>query len=222
MITDPIGTARLVTREVRHGEREARPTRMAAARRTYPTDQADLWSTLTDPERLPRWFAPVTGELRLGGRFQIEGNAGGVVEHCEEPDTFRITWEMGEAVSWVTVTLTPSDGGTVLELVHEAVADDPAAVEFWAQYGPGAVGVGWDLALLGLGLHVESGAPVDPEVGMTLHLTTEGRTFIEHAAKDWADAAVEAGEEPDQAHGAAARTIAFYTTDPSEAAEHPS
>lgn len=186
---------------------------MVVARRTYSTDAADLWNALTDPERLPRWFAPVHGDLRLGGRFQVEGNAGGVVERCEEPHLFAITWEMGQGASWVTVTLTEEAGGTTLELSHEAVADDPAALEFWAQFGPGAVGVGWDLSLLGLGLHVDSGEPVDPEVAMGLAFSPEGRAFIEHAATDWGRAAA--------ADEAAQRTFAFYTTDPSADAEQP-
>ena len=56
------------------------PVRVAVARRTYPTDQADLWDCLTNAERIPRWFLPVSGELVEGGRYQTEGNAGGVIE----------------------------------------------------------------------------------------------------------------------------------------------
>ena len=222
MISDPRGTAGLVTREVRNATRDGRPTKVVVARRSYPTDQADLWNAITDRERLPRWFAPVSGELRLGGRFQVEGNAGGVVEHCDEPESFRITWEMGEQVSWVAVTLTPAGDTTVLELAHESWADDPAAAEFWARYGPGAVGVGWDLALLGLALHVDTGAPVDPEIATGFTFSPEGKTFVEVAAAGWADGAIGAGDDPTAARDAAARTVAFYTTDPSEGGEQPS
>src|SRR5258705_11788935 len=61
-----------------------------------------------------------------------------------------VTWEYGGEVSWVTVRLADDpDGGARLELEHVAhVGDDR-----WAQFGPGAVGVGWDLAFLGLGEH---------------------------------------------------------------------
>ena len=154
MITDPEGTADLASREVRSGSRNGSPTKIAVARRTYPTNQADLWDTLANAERIPRWFLPVSGDLQVGGRYQLEGNAGGVVESCEEPRSFAVTWEMGPMVSWLEVTLTPGDAGTILELVHEAHVD-PA---LWGQFGPGAVGLGWDLALMGLGLHLESGA----------------------------------------------------------------
>ena len=95
----------------------------------------------------------MSGDLREGGTYQLEGNAGGTVERCTAPESFAVTWEYGGTVSWLEVTLTEADGGTTLELVHEAPVDP----EFWALFGPGAVGLGWDLGLLGLGMYVEIG-----------------------------------------------------------------
>jgi uncharacterized protein YndB with AHSA1/START domain len=97
VILDPVTTAGLVTREIRSGSRDGAPTKIAVARRTYPTDQADLWDALTNAERIPRWFLPVSGDLRVGGRYQVEGNAGGVVERCEEPDCFTAVADGDEA-----------------------------------------------------------------------------------------------------------------------------
>ena len=207
MTINPAATVGLVTREVRTGSRDGAPTKIAIARRTYPTAQADLWDALTSAERIPRWFLPVSGELKVGGRYQFEGNAGGVVERCQEPESFAVTWEFGGMVSWLRVTLTPDGPGTRLELVHEAPVDPG----MWEQYGPGAVGVGWDLGLMGLGLHLESGAPVDPATAVAFPASPEGAEFIRQAATGWAEAAVEDGDEPGQAHAAAARTMAFYT-----------
>lgn len=215
MIDDAVATAGLVTREVRSGSRHGTPTRIAVARRTYPTDQADLWDALTNGERLPRWFLPVSGDLRVGGRYQSEGNAGGVIERCDEPTSFAVTWEMGPMVSWLEVTLSPAGDGTTLELVHESPVDP----EFAAQFGPGAVGVGWDLALIGLGIHVDSGEPVDPELATALATTPVGVEFVRLAASDWADAAIADGDEPGPAKEAAERTVAFYTTVPEDAPE---
>ncbi len=210
MTIDPMATVGLVTREVRSGSRSGVPTKIAIARRTYPTDQTDLWDALTNADRLPRWFLPVSGDLQVGGRYQLEGNAGGVVEGCKEPESFAVTWEFGEMVSWLEVSLTPDGKGTSLELAHEAPVDP----DLWGQFGPGAVGVGWDLGLLGLGLHIESGAPVDPDVAATLTFSPEGIEFVQRAAEGWAAAAVADGDEPGPAHEAAARTVAFYTTPP--------
>ena len=141
------------------------------ARRAYPTDRADLWDCLTNPERIPRWFLPVTGELAEGGKYQVVGNAGGMVESCDEPRAFAVTWEFGGMVSWLAVSLTEGTDGTTLELVHEAPVDP----DMWALYGPGAVGLGWDMALLGLGMHVETGEAVDPEVAAGLNFMPEGQ-----------------------------------------------
>ena len=212
MTLDPVASAGLVTREVRSGTRDGAATKIAIARRAYPTDQADLWDALTNIERIPRWFLPVTGELKVGGRYQLEGNAGGTVERCDEPGSFAVTWEFGGQVSWLQVTLVPDGQGTVLELVHEAHVD-PA---MWGQYGPGAVGVGWDLGLMGLGLHLETGAQVDPATAVTFPASPAGTEFIRLAAADWGEAAIRDGDDPGQAREAAARTAAFYSPQPGD------
>jgi len=212
-IGDPVAVAGLVQREVRTGERDGATTRIAVARRTYATDQADLWEAVTSPERIPRWILPISGDLRPGGRYQVERNAGGVVERCNAPESFAVTWEFGGMVSWLEVTLTPDGDGTTLELVHEAPVDP----DTWTQYGPGAVGLGWDGALLGLGLHVDSGgARVDPEEGQALLLSPEGLAFQRAAGDDWARAAIADGDDPEAARAAAATTLAFYTGAPEE------
>ncbi|MFD7024883.1 SRPBCC domain-containing protein [Promicromonospora sukumoe] len=207
---DPVATAGLMTREVRDGSRDGAPTKIAVARRTYAADQDDLWDALTTAERLPRWFLPVSGDLSVGGRYQFEGQAGGVVERCDGPDSFAVTWEFGGQVSWVQVSLSPADGGTTLELVHEAVVDP----DFWTQYGPGAVGVGWDLGLVGLGLHLATGSTNDAAEFQDWTLSPVGVEFVRLASTDWADAAIASGEDADRARAAAERTVAFYTTQP--------
>src|SRR6478735_9571393 len=65
----------------------------------YDTDVADLWDAVTSGERIPRWFLPISGDLEVGGRYQLEGNAGGVVERCDAPEAFAVTWEYGPMVS---------------------------------------------------------------------------------------------------------------------------
>lgn len=215
MLSDPVATAGLVTREVRSALRDGAATRIAIARRTYLAGQADLWDALTNADRLPRWFLPVSGDLRAGGRYQLQGNAGGVIERCEEPESFAVTWEFGGMLSWVEVTLTPDGERTTLELAHEAHVDPGR----WGQFGPGAVGVGWDLALMGLGRHLDSGAPADPGLAVAFPASPDGAEFIRAAAARWAAAAVADGDEPGAAQQAAERTVAFYTAPPRAAAD---
>src|SRR5918998_6524836 len=95
-LIDSIGAVR---REVKDCERDGRPTRAVVAERTYDTTVDDVWDAITNPERIPRWFLPIEGDLRLGGRYQLEGNAGGTVERCDPPKSFAATWEYGGDVS---------------------------------------------------------------------------------------------------------------------------
>ncbi len=100
-----------------------------------------------------RWFAPVEGDLRLGGRYQVEGNAGGTIERCEAPHLFEATWEFGGGVSWVLVTIA-GEGADAARLTLEHRGEVPD--EFWTQFGPGATGVGWDLGFFGLAAYLET------------------------------------------------------------------
>ncbi|AHH21270.1 activator of Hsp90 ATPase 1-like protein [Nocardia nova SH22a] len=174
---------------------------------SYPTTVDDLWEACTRPERLARWFAPVGGDLRLGGRYQVEGNASGEVVACDPPRSFTVTWEFGGDSSQVTVRLTQEDDRARLTLEHEHTGD--ADSPFWAQFGPGATGVGWDLALLGLSLHLISGQdrPDDPEA---FARTESARQFIRAASDRWGEASARAGTPQEDATAAAHRTTAFY------------
>src|SRR5688572_21516456 len=165
-----------VTRAVENRLHDGQPARAVIASRTYDTTVEDLWEALTSKARIPRWFLPVSGDLRLGGRYQFEGNAGGTITRCEPPRLVAATWEFGGATSWVTVTLSSNAdfGGTHLELEHVAHGPD----EMWDQFGPGAGGVGWDLAILGLGQHLDTGATVDPQQAMTWMASDEGKDFV--------------------------------------------
>jgi hypothetical protein len=87
--------------------------------------------------------------------------------------------------------------------------------DHWATFGPGAVGVGWDLGLLGLALHIRTGEAVDHEA---FESNPESRAFIRGSAADWGAAHAAAGAQTAVAEDAAARTSAFYAPDPERAA----
>jgi uncharacterized protein YndB with AHSA1/START domain len=180
--------------------------RVVIASRTYPAPPADVWDAITDPERIPRWFLPVSGDLRLGGRYQLEGNAGGEITRCDPPRHLALTWEFGDEVTWVEVRLDEdADGGTRLRLEHGGHVDDAR----WDEFGPGAVGVGWELALAGLGLHLPTGAAV--EGGPAWMESEDGKAFMRASSDSWGRASIAAGTPEDAALAAAARTSAAYT-----------
>src|SRR5438105_5725492 len=95
----------LVTRSVRNFEKDGKAASAVTLTRLYDTDVDDLWDALTSKERIPRWFLPVEGDLQLGGRYQLKGNAGGTITACTPPDYFAATWEFGGAASWIDVRL---------------------------------------------------------------------------------------------------------------------
>ena len=95
-----------------------------------------------------------------------------------------------------------------LELTHTALLSP-----HWDEYGPGATGVGWELALLGLALHItEPDAPKLDEAEFTT--SPEGTALMTGSSETWGEAAIAAGMDADAAHGAARRTTAFYTGEP--------
>ncbi len=184
--------------------------RVVTLARRFAGPVEEVWDACTRAERIARWFLPVSGDLRLGGRYQIEGNACGTIERCDPPRGFAATWEFGGEVSVIDVRLEPDGDGTRLTLEHVAHVDD----ERWAQFGPGAVGIGWDLMLLGLAMHVESGVTIDPAEAAEWSTGPQGVQYVTESSEAWRAASVAAGEPPAAAAAAAARCTAFYTGAP--------
>jgi uncharacterized protein YndB with AHSA1/START domain len=116
-------------------------------RRRYATEPEDLWDAITDPERLVRWFLPISGELREGGRYSLEGNASGTIVRCDRPREIALTWEIQGGSSDVTLRLVPDGDATVLELEHSPVSPEiiTNVGETWG------LGAGWELSLVSLG-----------------------------------------------------------------------
>ncbi|MBS0360696.1 MAG: SRPBCC domain-containing protein, partial [Proteobacteria bacterium] len=136
----------------------------------------------------------------------IQGNAGGTITACEPPRRFALTWEFGGGMSWVSVELeAQGDGRTRLTLEHMAPVDP-----HWGQFGAGAVGVGWDLSLVGLALYLAGGL-TDPAAGMAWAGSDDGKAFIRGCAEGWGAAEAQAGEDPATAQARAAATAKFYT-----------
>lgn len=206
-----------VGRELQTTEVDGEPARVQTLEQTYPSFIDDVWDALTSADRIARWFLPISGELRLGGRYQLEGNAGGEVQECAPPTGgvahYRITWAFGGgADTWVTVRLeTLPDESTRVELEHIAKVEDvPAGM--WEQFGPSGTGIGWDSGFLGLALHLGSASDgPTPEEGEAWMLSDEGKRFTRASSESWAAAHVEDGADPQAAARAAHATYLMYT-----------
>jgi uncharacterized protein YndB with AHSA1/START domain len=105
----------------------------------YDTDIDDLWSAITDPSRLARWYGETEGDLSLGGQFQLRVFASGWegtrrVEVCEPPRRLVLVGkEQDEPDEMVTeVTLTPDGDQTILVMEERGMP-----LEYVAAYGAG-------------------------------------------------------------------------------------
>jgi uncharacterized protein YndB with AHSA1/START domain len=179
LLDELIATRRDVTRRTEDGTEQL----VVGLRRRYEAGVEDVWDAVTDPDRLARWLLPVTGDLRVGGTYQLEGNAGGEILRCEPPRSLAVTW--GAPVSIVRVSLTGDGGATLLELEHSV------PVEF-AGSGAGAlyVGPGWDVTVLGLALHLAGEVVADPAAWEG---TPEVQRFSEGTITAWADVVTAGG-----------------------------
>jgi uncharacterized protein YndB with AHSA1/START domain len=198
-------------RRVDGREHLGKPAIVAIAARTYDTSVDDLWNALTTPQRLTRWFSRVDGDLKLGGRYKIQGNAEGSITRCDPPEAFDLTWEFGGGTSWVTVRLAPEGRKARLTLEHiahrEGIGEDHLK-----KFGPGAVGIGWDLWFNGLARHLaDPSLAIDPAAADAWLLSSEGKAFVRGSGDAWGAAHAASGEDPENARAQAERTITFYT-----------
>ncbi|WP_315097736.1 SRPBCC family protein [uncultured Cellulomonas sp.] len=127
--------------------------------RRYATTPADLWSCVTDPQRLARWLGPVYGDLVVGGRYELRmgqdvagapENAVGDILECDAPSRLVLGWEFpGEDRSRVVLDIRADGDGALLVLEHLDLQEAAAR----------GYGGGWHASLDQLDDHV-SGRPV--------------------------------------------------------------
>ena len=183
-------------------------------RRRYDAEIEDVWDAITSAERLRRWLRPVTGDLRLGGKFELDGGEHGEILQCEPPRLLKVSWLYGpDADAWpgtseVEVRLASGPtGDTEFELIHAAVVGEPS----FPTYGPGAGGVGWDLGLLALARLLAGDEIENPA---EFNKSPEGREFTRRSAEDWGQAHLAAGGGPEQVAAAVEATTKFYVPHP--------
>jgi uncharacterized protein YndB with AHSA1/START domain len=145
--------------------------------RRYQADLADVWDALTDVDRISRWMLPITGDLREGGTFSLEGNASGDILTCHEPDHLVVTF--GGPTSVVDLRLTAEGDQTLLRFDH-SVPLELAGGTGGALY----VGPGWDGALLALGLYLDGELADDPIAAAN---SPEGQQFSAASLDAWAE-----------------------------------
>ncbi|MGW6132299.1 SRPBCC family protein [Cellulomonas sp. NPDC055163] len=122
--------------------------------RTLAAPPEEVWTALTDPERVARWLGRLSGDLRVGGAYALDmgddGSSGasderatGEVLACEPPTRVLLTWSFpGEDPSEVEARVEPRGGGSVLHVEHRRLSRGAAR----------GYGAGWHAFLDHLGL----------------------------------------------------------------------
>jgi uncharacterized protein YndB with AHSA1/START domain len=92
----------------------------------FATDIDDLWSAVTDPDRLARWLVVVEGDLRVGGTVQMEFTSTwtgpGRIDVCERPHRLVVTQLPGtEEETVLEAVLTQEEDGCRLVIEERGV-----------------------------------------------------------------------------------------------------
>ena len=189
------------------GTRTLKPARPGSSRSPAPTVPRSTTSgTRARASSGSPAGLPITGDLRVGGRYQLQATRRGR-RALRPAAVVRRDLEFGGDVSSIEVRFDPAPaGGTVLTLEHVGHVDD----EFWdrsarrrrPRVGRGPARPGRAPGLAGV---------VKPADAEAWAVSDEGRAFMTLSAERWCDAHIAAGGDPAAAAASAARTAAFYT-----------
>src|SRR6516164_1920562 len=140
--------------------RSAEGTGVVRIEDRYDTDVDDLWSALTDPGRLARWYGRVEGDLRPGGEFHLyvepdDWDGTGRVAACEPPRRLLVTtresdesWRKGSGAppfdEVIEATLTADGDRTILAIEIRGLPLDKIAF----------YGAGWQIHAESLAAHL--------------------------------------------------------------------
>jgi uncharacterized protein YndB with AHSA1/START domain len=90
---------------------------------TYDTDIADLWSALTDFDRLARWIAVVNGDARLGGTVRAHFTSGFDgecrIDVCEPERRLLVSVNLGQADPTVIEATLAREGDRTRLVIEE-------------------------------------------------------------------------------------------------------
>lgn len=180
--------------ELRHRTIAAGEARVAVLTRTYDTTIEDLWDACTNPERLARWYAPVTGDLRPGGTFEQVNMGSGTIIACHGPNLLKVSLGTG-GVDEIELRLSPGaeEGTTTLELQHATTLDthEIGGQIYDAIY---CMGGGYYPRLYALHMHVRGTLPDDYD-SAAFHLNPDMRPVIDRGSAAMAALLDAAGQD---------------------------
>ena len=216
MIIDIAREIDAVQREVGEGRIAGVEARTIRLQRDFDAPIDDVWDALTNPERIGRWFLPISGDYRLGGRYQFEGNAGGEILACDRPNLLKASWLYGEPTSddaalgsrdpavdrrrWSDPARFPTHGGRAGRDVEPVRAGRRRR-----RLGRGVVGA-----------HPSSPRRVDRRPA-GLAAVGRGTRFSTRSSEAWGEASRASGTDPETVALWVANSTAFYVPEPDAA-----
>ena len=112
--------------------------------RTFHAPVADVWASLTDPERTARWFGPWQGDAAPGRTIQVQ------MVHEESQPWMDVTIDACEPPRRLAVSAVDEHGGWHLDMVlveSEGVTELRFTQHLTGTEGVGEVGPGWEYYL---------------------------------------------------------------------------
>ena len=166
--------------ELRRRAIPAGEARVAVFTRSYETSIEDLWDACTNPERLRRWYVPVTGDLRVGGTFQQVNMGSGTILVCDAPNLLKLSLGGGADEIELRLSAGSEDGTATLELQHATTLDshDIGGQMYDAIF---CMGGGYYPRLLALDQHLRGTLPDDYD-STAFHLNPDMRAPIERGS----------------------------------------
>ncbi|MGH2869638.1 MAG: SRPBCC domain-containing protein [Solirubrobacteraceae bacterium] len=166
--------------ELRRREIPAGEARVAVFTRTYPTTIEDLWDACTNPERLRRWYVPVTGDLRVGGTFEQVNMGSGTIMVCSPPELLKVSLGAGADEIGLRLSAGADPDTAMLELQHATTLDAHSigGQMYDAIY---CMGGGYYPRLLALDRHLRGTLPEDYD-STAFHLNPDMRSTIERGS----------------------------------------
>lgn len=165
--------------ELRRRTIPAGEARVAVFERSYDAPVADVWDACTNPERLARWYVPVSGDLRVGGRFAQAMMGSGEILRCEAPSLLVVS--LGGGVDEIELRLhADGEDRTRLELQHATTAHEHeiGGRSYDAIF---CMGGGYYPRLLALDLHLRGELPADYDT-LTFYERADMRPVIERGS----------------------------------------
>jgi uncharacterized protein YndB with AHSA1/START domain len=166
--------------ELRRRMIPAGDARVAVFTRTYETTVEDLWDACTNPERLSRWYVPITGDLRVGGEFQQVNMGSGTILICDPPHLLKLSLGGGVDELELRISSGAETGTAGLELQHATTLDshDIGGQIYDAIF---CMGGGYYPRLLALEQHLRGTLP-DSYDSAAFHLNPDMRETIERGS----------------------------------------